>query len=249
MLDRLLTVEPDKLFALAVSACALILSMIFSIYSFRKQHYDRERSIREQLGKIIEGLVDAYGENIKLSVDRANLEEAEYMERWQVLHQTIDSQTRRATYLVSRYPEYVTDVDYAILARSFHLISSWQLATQSWQSAVARSKEAGFPYYEMLNLRGYADFLCSRGRIEEARLTWQSALNCLCEDDDDTRYQNGFTYQLWMMCESNDPERANACFQNSHKCFSAIGNTSLRETSLNALEQAAHAMRDATVAT
>jgi tetratricopeptide (TPR) repeat protein len=238
-----MSIDLDKLLALVISAIALCISILATIYSATRQQSDRVRSIREQLGKIIQQLIEAKAEEVKLSEEkrRGSMDNDVFMQRWQSLHETIDSQTRRAISLATDYPNLDTDIDHAILARSFSLIGEWQQADKSWQCAVASAERAGLTYYRMLDLRGYADFLFSRDRFEEGRARWKAALNCLDSNNDEGKYQNGYTYQLWMRWEAGETARARNCYKEAHQLYLSISNITMRQSSLRDLEDAAKA--------
>jgi len=227
----------DKVLAISLSTAALAFSLVSTLISLHRQDSDRERGIRQDLAKIIQELISAKAEELSLARSGNSVEhEYEYLQRWQALWQRMDVLVRRAFHLIEKRPDLATDVEYAVLAQSFHLSRMWDRAEEAWKEAIRRAADK--PDYRHINMRGYADFLFALNRKEQGRAIYREAISSLPANSDTAKHLIGYTYQLWMQLESGDPSRRDECHKQARRQFESISSSALRDDALSYLDRA-----------
>lgn len=225
-----------ELVAAVVSALALAVSVISAFYSFRLQSLDSRRSTREQLNKAVSELIKLNAENNSLWYVPTAERDQNYYQKQGAIVQTAVALSRQALYLAEQQPELVTDIEYYTIAQGLVMAGDYSRADDYWQKAI---KAAPTPFYKITNMRMYADFLFNQAKHESGRALYQEALKILNNDTDQNKYTNAFTYQMWMLSESNHRfwEEADASYHRAKRLYETLSHPSWIESGLAVLQQ------------
>ncbi|NMW22341.1 MAG: tetratricopeptide repeat protein [Chlorobiaceae bacterium] len=217
----------------SLSALALIVSVVSATFTFK----DSKRTDREQLSKAVSELIGLNQKNITWSNIPLDKRDPSYYNEGSILTQTVASVTRQAVYLINNDPEIVNDVDYVTIAQGLFIVGDYQLSDNYRQKAVDASPS---DLYKIFNLRGYADFLFSQGKFEQAREKYRLALKIFNDDTDFNKTTNCYTYQMWMVSEFSKGFKSNAenNYQNALRTCNRISDQNVKSYSLNMLNNA-----------
>ena len=229
----------EQLSSTIISALALAVSILSALYSFRLQRLDSRRSTRDQLSESINDLIRLNAENNTMWLVPPEQRDYSYYQKQGSITQTAVAIARQAVYLVEQQPGLATDIEYYTIAQGLVMAGDSAAADDYWKKAISAAPNS---FYKIVNTRSYADFLFNQGKHETGRSLYQNALAMVDNDTDHNKYTNGFTYQMWMVSESNHRfwEEADGNYNRGRRIFESISNPYLKEGALAAIEQARH---------
>jgi hypothetical protein len=117
-----------------------------------------------------------------------------------IVTQQRDSMAWQAHYLVNQSPQFVSDVEYAAVARGIKALDG-DLADQYWQKSVAAAK--GINRGKMM--RSYALFLFARKEWDKGRHQFAEAARALQPVSDDHLWERMWVYLNWARSEAKAP--------------------------------------------
>ena len=225
-----------EVLTLIVSLIALAVSIVSTIYSFRLQSLDSERTTREQLNSVISELIKINAENNAMSQVPIATRDFAYYQKTSTITQVATALSRQAVYLVKQQKGIVTDVEYVSIAQGLVLSSDIQLADKFYLESI---KSAPSKFFKVTNTRMYAGFLFSQGRHEQGRDFYQDALGELNNDTDFNKYTNGYTYHTWMASEGSNGfwEEAEEKYYKAKRLFGSISNPFIKDNSITYLDK------------
>jgi hypothetical protein len=149
-----------------------------------------------------------------------------------VLVQQQSSLLQLATYLIDN-SNVATSVDYNTFATANANVGTGAVADVSVGKSITSAKG---DLYKSLATRRYAWFLFSQRRYEDGRRQFANAI--LKGSDNPTRYTNGYTYQMWAICErqfAGSTKRQEELVESATNEYKGIDILPVREKSLNDL--------------
>ena len=228
--------------ALLVSVIALALSIVSTIVSIRLQTRSSQQTALDQLGVLTQKLIDVMGEKNDLSNTSPAQRDMLFWSKFYALNYKLALLARQADYLIQQELNIVSDVQYSLIGTGLAQSGDALNAEKYWQKAVESARE---PYYKIINLRGYADFLFTQGQFEAGGVRYQEALNIWSSDTDFRKYTNGYTYQMWFVSYAQVlgfGSEAQQYYERARQLFTNISGTNQRLSALNALETARQAL-------
>ncbi len=228
--------------ALLVSVFALTLSIISTIVSIRLQTRSSQQTALDQLGVLTQNLIDVMSEKNDLSNTDPSQRDMRFWSKLYALNYKLALLARQADYLIQQESNIVSDVQYSLIGIGLAQSGDALNAEKYWQKAVSTARE---PYYKIINLRGYADFLFAQGQFEAGGARYQEALNIWGSDTDFNKYTNGYTYQMWFVSYAQVlgfGSEAQQYYERARQLFSNISSDNTRLSALNALETARQAL-------
>jgi tetratricopeptide (TPR) repeat protein len=191
--------EAKDILVIGVSSLALITSAVSFVSTFRQRALENKRGIRKSL-------TDALGELAEVALTRAklDLDHPELSDQIMTLRRMYNSQRRHiamhAEYLVRQIPDLATDIDYNLLAGTFHAIGDYDKTQHYWELCVKASENK---VVRAMNLRGFARFLFFQGNQQLGRKRYQESLELELPDTDNIRRDRTDTYSMWAKTESD----------------------------------------------
>jgi hypothetical protein len=217
-----------------ISALALTVSIISAAFSYQLQSIDSKRATREQLSNVSSELIGLTREAAQMYQVPVEEHDSLYYQKLSSITHSAMLLSRQAIYLAEEQPNIVTDVEYLTIASGLVLAGDLR-ANDYWQRAI---KAAPTPYSEMVNTRAYANFLFNQGRHESGRIHYQKALNLMDNNTDLNKYNNAYTYQMWMYSEATHhfPEESNRNHIMAKRIYETISRPILKQQGLAGLE-------------
>ncbi|MXV15054.1 hypothetical protein [Hufsiella ginkgonis] len=182
-----------------MSALALILSCAAFIFSVFIQLRERKRNIRQTLSTTLSEIA---GINVKVFTLRREEEEktpelVEVINNYNAQRGTLVS---AADFLMEQNSRLASDVDLALMARTYDQLGDTGKANQYWCEAV---KRASTPAQNHKQQRDYAAFLFKKNQAEEARRMFEQSLAANFEGRDDELAYLAQTFVLWAGLEKD----------------------------------------------
>jgi tetratricopeptide (TPR) repeat protein len=210
-------------YTVGISLIALIISIFSNFY--QKQKEDK-RAIRKNLSDTLESVTKINIENVKLANSLIN-DSIEGVS----LRRSYNTQRRilvaHANFLILNYDSIVTDIDCNIMAGAYNSIGDYDKASSYWEKTINKSDSN--PILHM-NLRGFASFLFSQGKIDAGRNKYKEAFSINLEDNDPNRRLLSDTYFMWALVEKgeNNFNEEKRLISDAKSACSRIGNKILR---------------------
>ena len=239
ILTALVFFEPGTpmkdLWTIVLSVFALVFSIVSFIISNHKVSVQLSSSTRDQLGTIIQKLIEV---DSQISENQfADQSQALFYLRASNMSYKESSLAREAKALVDAEAGIVNDVEYVVMARCFSELGDYPQAAQYWKQAV---DAAPSDYYKMINLRGFADFDYAQGKYEDGRTIYQKALTVFDNSSDFNKCNNGYTYQMWAVSENKSLPRqfnkAGEYYKEARALFETISNPTSKDFYLRGLD-------------
>lgn len=173
------------LIVIIISACALTLSLFSLIITLIQKSKETKRTIRKTLTDTLEGVS-------KINVEASKLKAANDIdfssESMISLRRNFNSQRRillaHADFLVQRYDELTTDIDFNILAGAYATIGDYEKAEVYWKKTIEKSFSLAMKH---MNMRGFGIFLFKIGKQDLGREIFNEALKLELLDNDENK--------------------------------------------------------------
>jgi tetratricopeptide (TPR) repeat protein len=179
---------------IAVSVCALGLSLISIIITLIQKNKETKRTIRKTLTDTLESISKINIEATKLNGSKEIDFSSEPMIQ---LRRNFNSQRRvliaHADFLIQRYDKLATEIDCNIVAGAYAAIGDQDKAEYFWQKAI--DKSISIPIKHM-NLRGFGIFLFHVGKENKGRELFDQALSLSLTENDENKILKIDTYLI-----------------------------------------------------
>ncbi|TKC62490.1 hypothetical protein FBD94_09755 [Pedobacter hiemivivus] len=212
-------------FVLTISFSTLVITIISNIIEKRKEN---RRSIRKTLSDSLESLAKIDVEMAKLRNEEVDHNSKAIVEIRRVYNGQRRVQIVNADYLCTKHPKLVVEADCLMLAVSFRSIGDYNKAEEYWKKTISLTISDSM---KQMNLRGYANFLFSLGRLEQGRTKFNEALEVNLDDTDDNRRIKVDTYIIWSDIERDysNVSEATRLLDLAKGACARIGHTKMRE--------------------
>ena len=230
--------ETKDVVTISISSLAFLLSLMATVVSLVRSKYEKQRAIKKEITDILGKIVSTSLENAKLYRESAEKDPGYYQAISSVLNQQNVFLLQQATYLMDEVPGLVTAVEYNTVAAANANAGDLISAEIYYKRAIDVSPNV---FYRSLAIRSYAGHLFAQHRFEEARENFRKAISLLTGSDNQIRYTNGLTYQMWGWNEFNNagsPRRAEELFESAANEFRGIDNEAFRRQALIGLQAA-----------
>jgi tetratricopeptide (TPR) repeat protein len=224
--------------AFVVSAMSLGVSFV----SLRQKKYETQRTLREQLTKVIGDINTVFEKWDTLRDENATRRsELDAARRRSFLKGQQMPLARQAAYLmdqlVKQSPQLVSDIEYITVADAFKQTNDYPQADAYYEKAIEASQ--GRPYYMAMNVRAYGSSLFDQGRIDEARIKYKDSTKLLPLDSDVNRWAVAETYQRWAVAEfeASFPKEAKKHFERARTEFEKLENPGRKKQALAMLKK------------
>jgi len=224
--------------ALAVSAISLGVSLV----SLRQKKYEIQRTLREQLTKVIGDVNAVFEKWDKLQSENANrLSEPDVVRSRAFLNGQKRSLARQAAYLIDQLMKQsttlVSDIEYVTVADAFKQVGDHPQADAYYKKAIEASQGT---YYKAMNVRAYGGALFSQGRFQEGRVKYEESIKLLPPNSDVNRWTVGETHQRWAVAEfeASFLKKAIEHFESARGVFEKIENLRQKKQAVAMLKKA-----------
>ncbi|MDM8530455.1 hypothetical protein QUF63_04735 [Anaerolineales bacterium HSG25] len=225
---------------ISISGIALMFSVLTTVISLRQRSLDVQRNVRDQLSNIINELHTTFVEKQKLKPSfqpNKNLtpEESNRLRRIRNKNRFL---VRQAVFLIEQLPmKLVSDMEYAEVAIALDTIGNIPQAELYWKKSVDAAVD---DFYKSSNTKGYARFLVTHDRYDEARQIYKQRINAIHDNSDHMKYAKGELYRSWARGEAevNSLSKANELFRKAETEYNSIQNTELKLSGLSNLNEA-----------
>ena len=223
--------------AIWISLLAFVLSLLATLSGERRASEERRRTLRVQLSDVLDRLSSLQLENARLSHE-ARGDTAYVQAVGAALAQQNGFLLDQASFLAGEIPSQVTAYEFNTLAAASFAAGNMIDAEKYHQRAIGAAR---LPLYQAQATRGYAVFLFSQRRFDEARAQFAAALALAGDGDNLARQTNGLTYQTWAWHEryvAMDESRAGELLDRARAAYGAIDIEFVRVSMLQALDLA-----------
>ena len=230
--------DTKDIVTISISSLAFLLSLMATMVSLVRSKYEKQRAIKKEITDILGKIVSTSLENAKLYRESAEKDPGYYQAISSVLNQQNVFLLQQATYLMDEVPGLVTAVEYNTVAAANANAGDLISAEIFYKRAIDVSPNV---FYRSLAIRSYGGHLFAQHRFEEARENFRKAISLLTGSDNQIRYTNGLTYQMWGWNELNNaasPRRAEDLFESAANEFGGIDNEAFRRQALIGLQAA-----------
>ncbi len=229
----------NEYLTLFISLLALVVSIAAAFVTYRQENRSQRTTIREQLTSVVQDLIVAQGDMTVLDAEPLESRDATYTARTASANLKLTSLARQACALNNMQTDVGFDVESIAIATALATMGDLPLAEEYFKNAIAKSPS---PYYKVVNLGLYANFLYRQSRHAEGRRIYVDSLSVLDNSTDFNRWANGSTYQSWFVNEvwneRGSTDDANMCYVNARNLYQSIGDAGMRETAIHGLESA-----------
>jgi hypothetical protein len=203
--------ETKDYILIAISVCALMLSLISLIVTLIQKNKETKRTIRKTLTDTLESISKIGIEATKLKGSR----DIDYnSEQGIQLRRNYNSQRRiliaHADFLILRYDKLATEIDCNILAGAYAAIGDQDKAEYFWQKTIDKSISAPIKH---MNLRGFGTFLFNNGKEKLGKEIFHEALIQNLTENDENKVLKTDTYlmlsDLEKECDSKENSELN----------------------------------------
>lgn len=224
--------ELKDYFTLTISVLAFFLSLT----SLLMKGPENRRLIRNQLTDAISKLNAVNAEARKLSIEKAAERHTPNVNgMFSFYNDQRVFLARQAVFLIEQIPQYVSDAEYAVVARAFDSAGDAALATEYWTKCLDSCRT---PATRAFQLRGYAAYLFNQGEVVEGRKRYHQSVESTGNVSDRDKHTLGETYLRWSKHELNAgfPEISAELVTKSRQAFESIGFGPLRVHGLEILK-------------
>ena len=229
----------NEYLTLAISSLALVVSVGSAIVAYGQQNKSLRTTIRDQLTSVVQDLIAAQGEMTVLNAEPIETRNSFYSAKISSANIKLTSLARQACALNDMQPDVGFDVELIAIASALATMGDLPLAESYFKRAVAKSPT---PYYRVVNLGLYANFLFEQSRHAEGRAIYGESLALLDNNTNFNKWANGITYQSWFVNEvwnvAGASDEAQKHYDNARRLFESISVAGTRESALHDLEMA-----------
>jgi tetratricopeptide (TPR) repeat protein len=234
-------VSTKDVITIVLSALALTVSVIATVYNAWRQRREGERQFRERITDITGALIDATAKVAEMDGTPVDQRAPDFDYSRGTELQRMAALARQADYLITDDTvSLLTDVDFLTMAQAFGAVGDTAQAALYWTRACDSAQR---PFYRAINRRLYAAYLFTLGRPDEGRALYKSAISDLRDaapQADDQLYSGiGWIYEDWMLSEARRgfSDQAREVKRRAQETYGKIADPQLREWSVAHLER------------
>jgi tetratricopeptide (TPR) repeat protein len=136
-------------------------------------------------------------------------------------------------------PDVSFDVEAVAIANALAIAGDVPLAEEYYKRAIKKSPS---PYYKVVNLGLYADFLFRQSRYDDGRKAYEDSTVILQNTTDFNKWANAYAFRMWFTSEAwNVPtefSQAEECYRKARQIIATIAGSAARTEQFEDLELA-----------
>ena len=179
---------------IALSSCAIVISLISLVITLIQKNRETHRTIRKTLTDTLENISKIEIETTRLKNSKdVNFGSESIIQ----LRRNFNTQRRilmvHADFLIQKYDKLATDIDCNLLAVAYSIVGDQEKAEYFWGKSICKTKSLPIKH---MNLRGFGIFYFENSNIDKGREKFLEALGMNLIENDSNNVLVSDTYLM-----------------------------------------------------